>query len=125
MKKINKHIKYFIIAIAIAMNISCNDTGQSQNQVDNTNQNDTTSLLVGKWQFEEMGIALNLEINSDKTFFWSSDFGNFNGSWSRKNKTLFFTPSDNFNPPFTLVLRKDGSLEDQTSESVKPIYKKI
>lgn len=86
---------------------------------------DSLAYLYGKWKYEEMGVAMNLKINSDKTFSWSSDFGSFNGNWSMTNNLISFTPSDNLNPPFTLLKSNDGSLQEQTNNEVKPIYNKI
>ena len=124
MKKISI-LKAIFVASVILTGCDSSNTNNAQTEGQKAAKSDTTAYLCGKWKYEEMGIAMNLEINSDKTFSWSSDFGNFNGSWSRTNNLVFFTPSDNLNPPFTLAISKDGSLEEQTNENVKPVYIKI
>ena len=87
--------------------------------------NDSLAYLYGKWKYEELGIAMNLKINSDKTFSWDSDFGSFNGTWSCENNSITFTPDDKLNKQFVLLKNSEGSLEEQTADDVKPIYNKV
>lgn len=116
-----------ILLFAVLSLTSCGGSSKKNTTTDEEKEinTDTLAYLYGKWKYEEMGVAMNLEINSDKTFSWSSDFGSFNGNWSMANNLISFTPSDNLNPPFTLLKSNDGSLQEQTNNEVKPIYNKI
>ena len=126
MKKIMKFSVIFLL-FAVILFTSCvvSDEKNKQKQETKEVNTDTLYYLYGKWKFEEVGIAMNLEINSDKTFTWNSDFGNFKGTWTLAKNLITFKPSDNLNPPFTLLKDTDGSLKEQTNSDLKPVYYKI
>ena len=126
MKKIITICGAMLLFVTIILS-SCSGSNKRKENKQEVKEIKTDSLayLYGKWKYEEMGVAMNLKINSDKTFSWSSDFGSFNGNWSMTNNLISFTPSDNLNSPFTLLKSNDGSLQEQTNNEVKPVYNKI
>lgn len=123
--KMNRLTTIYGIIILIASLCLTSCRGSSKKNTNSGDQKDTLAYLYGKWKFEEMGVEMTLKIYSDKSFSWSSSFGSYNGVWSIANNILYFTPSDNLNPPFKLIKNNDGSLQEQTNEGIKPVYIKV
>jgi hypothetical protein len=122
----NKFKIFGTILVSTIILASCGGDNKKDNvTTEKEINNDSLAYLYGKWKYEELGIAMNLKINSDKTFSWDSDYGSFNGTWSYENNSITFTPDDELNEQFVLLKNSEGSLEEQTADDVKPIYNKV
>lgn len=118
-KKLIKAISTFLFVAVIA-------TGCGEENSNNENQSsDPLENLVGKWEFEEMGIKMNIEILENNNFIWRSDYGSYDGKWAEKNDTIVLTPNDKLQSKIILVNDKQGKLFELTEENIKPIYTKI
>jgi hypothetical protein len=122
----NKFKIFGTILVSTIILASCGGDNKKDNvTTEKEINNDSLAYLYGKWKYEVLGIAMNLKINSDKTFSWDSDYGSFNGTWSYENNSITFTPDDELNEQFVLLKNSEGSLEEQTADDVKPIYNKV
>jgi hypothetical protein len=120
-----------IIFLALVIIISsCGDKSKEGNMSNSNSEGlvdnkDTEETLFGKWQYEEMGITMNIEILENKTYIWSSAYGSFDGKWKEKNDTLFLNPNDNLQSKIILLNDKKGKLIEITDENIKYIFTKI
>ena len=118
-----KTVTFFVVILfAFSSLTSCSD--KKENKETKENPKDSLAYLYGDWKFEEMGVIMKLKINSDKSFYWDSDYGGFVGTWTCTNDIIDFKPNDDLNPPFKLIKTSDGRLEEETTEEIKPIYVK-
>ncbi len=118
-KKLFRAISILIVSTILVT--SCSNSNKNKEQ----KSSDTEDPLFGKWQYEEMGITMNIEILENKTYIWSSAYGSYDGKWKEKNDTLFLNPNDNLQSKIILLNDKKGKLIEITDENIKPIYTKI
>ena len=118
-KKLFRAISILIVSTILLT--SCSNSNKNKEQ----KSSDTEDPLFGKWQYEEMGIKMNIEILENKTYIWSSAYGSCDGKWKEKNDTLFLNPNDNLQSKIILLNDKKGKLIEITDENIKPIYTKI
>ena len=110
-----------ILFVSTFITTSCSENNKNKEQ----KSLDTEANLFGKWEYEEMGIKMNIEILENKTFIWSSAYGNYGGKWEEKNDTLLLNPNDKLQSKIILINDKKGKLIELTEGSIKPIYTKI
>lgn len=118
-KKLFVAISILVVSTIIVTSCSNSDNNKEQKS------SETEDSLFGKWQYEEMGITMNIEILENNTFIWSSSYGSYDGKWKEKNDTLFLNPNDKLQSKIILLNDKKGKLIEITEENIKPIYTKI